>query len=65
MITIAHPEQSSGELKIELMHNISYYFTCVPSKDSQLTVHPKVCTSQFTVYLKGNKGPKNCGNVFT
>ena len=45
------------------MHNISYYFTCVPSKDSDLTAHPKVLSkaSLFTVYLKGNKGPKNCG----
>ena len=38
------------------MHNISYYFTCVPSKDSDLTAHPKVY-----VYIKGIKGPKNCG----
>ena len=45
------------------MHNISYYFTCVPSKDSDLTAHPKVWsnTSLFPVYLKGNEGPKNCG----
>ena len=45
------------------MHNISCYFTCVPSKDSDLTAHPKVWSnaSLFAVYLKGNEGPKNCG----
>ena len=42
------------------MRNISYYFTCVPSKDSDLTAHPKVWSnaSLFTVYLKVAKVPR-------
>ena len=42
------------------MHNNSYYFTCVPSKDSDLTAHNVVFSNILLLNLVGNKVQITC-----